>query len=120
MKRIAWTLALTCLLSLLGLPKTSTALPPQAAEHNNCASATQGGLGGWAVKNVCSASIDLGLAWRVHGSNDSWNSRLVRNLNPRFQVATPNCAGCVLDIELRAFLTSDRVSDSELEPNPAR
>jgi hypothetical protein len=88
----------------------------QHTEHAECANATQGTLGGWSVKNVCNMPIDLGLAWRVQGSNASWSFKLVRSLNPGFQTDTPNCAQCVTDMQLRAFESRDRVTNEELRP----
>jgi hypothetical protein len=84
--------------------------------QQECATATQGDLGGWSVKNVCTLPIDLGLAWRVHGSNNSWSVKLTRGLNPRFQIDTPNCSQCVYDLRVKAFYSADRVPDNELRP----
>jgi hypothetical protein len=89
----------------------------RGVERAECANAMQGGLGGWSVRNVCSAPIDLGLAWRVHGSGSSWSFKLTRGLAPRFQVDTPNCLQCAYDLVLRAFYSADRVPSSELRPS---
>lgn len=86
------------------------------SEHNECVEETQGNLGGWTVKNVCRVPIDVGLAWRPHGSSGAWSVRVARRLNPGFRVDTPNCAQCVMDMEFRSFYSSDRVSDSLLRP----
>jgi len=84
--------------------------------QRECATATQGDLGGWSVKNVCTLPIDLGLAWRVHGSTNSWSAKLARKLTPRFQIDTPNCSQCVYDLRVKAFYSSDHVPDNELRP----
>jgi hypothetical protein len=88
----------------------------RGVEHAACASAMQGGLGGWSVKNTCSVPIDLGLAWRVQGSNGAWSTKLTRVLNPNFQIDTPDCVNCVYDLQLRAFYSRDRVPSEQLRP----
>lgn len=98
------------------VPAEHSLLP--AFDSTECASATENNIGGWSVQNVCSQPIDLGLAFRVHGSNNSWTFRVYRRLNPGFQVDTPNCFECGYDIFVKAYSSSEHVSDYELRPDP--
>jgi hypothetical protein len=106
----------TKLLLLPVLAAATTCLAFQT-EHNECMQVTQGDLGGWTVKNVCRVPIDVGLVWRPGGSNSSWTVRLVRRLNAGFQVDTPNCGQCVMEVKSRSFYSSDRTADSLLRPD---
>jgi hypothetical protein len=118
MKIGGWLLAAV----LVTVPSSLFAHTPRENESvvafgaTQCASATENNLGGWSVQNVCSEAIDVGLAYRVHGSNGAWTFRVYRRLNPGFQVETPNCFQCGYDYFLKAAPSSEHVPNYELRP----
>jgi hypothetical protein len=100
----------------LGLGAHSTKAQPFPGTVNECASAVQNTIGGWSIQNACSQPIDLGLAYRVDGSNGPWTFRVYRQLNPRFEVSTPNCFQCGYDIYYKAIPSSEHASNEVLMP----